>query len=107
MKPFDEPTTAPSRPPPTGTSRCSGCASSPATPTATSACSTTPTSPPSPLAIGVVYRPDTELASHYFYASLPHQFDQLVWFDETHAVEPLGATVRPSANLPETYPFGL
>ena len=40
-------------------------------------------------AIGVVYRPETELASHYFHASLPHQFDELVWFDETHAVEPL------------------
>jgi protein-L-isoaspartate(D-aspartate) O-methyltransferase len=58
-------------------------------------------------AIGVVYRPDTELASHYFYASLPHQFDELIWFDETRAVEPLGAVQRPSLDLPETYPFGL
>jgi protein-L-isoaspartate(D-aspartate) O-methyltransferase len=58
-------------------------------------------------AIGVVYRPDTELASHYFYASLPHQFDDLVWFDETRAVEPLAAPSRRSAELPETYPFGL
>jgi erythromycin esterase-like protein len=46
-------------------------------------------------AIGVVYRPETELASHYFYASLPHQFDEIVWFDATHAVEPLD-TKRPS-----------
>jgi protein-L-isoaspartate(D-aspartate) O-methyltransferase len=58
-------------------------------------------------AIGVVYRPETELASHYFYASLPHQFDELIWFDETHAVEPLEAGRRSGADLPETYPFGL
>jgi protein-L-isoaspartate(D-aspartate) O-methyltransferase len=58
-------------------------------------------------AIGVVYRPDSELASHYFYASLPHQFDELIWFDETRAVEPLAAIRQPSFDLPETYPFGL
>jgi protein-L-isoaspartate(D-aspartate) O-methyltransferase len=58
-------------------------------------------------AIGVVYRPDTELQSHYFYASLPHQFDELVWFDETRAVQAPGAPQRPSVELPETYPFGL
>jgi protein-L-isoaspartate(D-aspartate) O-methyltransferase len=59
-------------------------------------------------AIGVVYRPDSELASHYFYASLPHQFDEYVWFDETHAVEPLGERPRrASPDLPETYPFGV
>ena len=58
-------------------------------------------------AIGVIYRPETELASHYFYASLPLQFDELIWFDETRAVEPLPLVGRPSADLPETYPFGL
>ncbi|HEX8794138.1 MAG TPA: protein-L-isoaspartate(D-aspartate) O-methyltransferase [Polyangiaceae bacterium] len=58
-------------------------------------------------AIGVIYRPQTELASHYFYASLPHQFDEYIWFDETTAVHPLPASPRPSADLPETYPFGL
>jgi protein-L-isoaspartate(D-aspartate) O-methyltransferase len=58
-------------------------------------------------AIGVIYRPDTELASHYFYASLPHQLDELVWFDETRAVGALAERARPSADLPETYPFGL
>jgi protein-L-isoaspartate(D-aspartate) O-methyltransferase len=42
-------------------------------------------------AIGVVYRPDTELQSHYFQAVLPAQFDEYVWFDETRAVEPLDA----------------
>jgi protein-L-isoaspartate(D-aspartate) O-methyltransferase len=40
-------------------------------------------------AIGVVYRPATELQSHYFQAILPRQFDEYVWFDETAAVEPL------------------
>ena len=39
-------------------------------------------------AIGVVYRPESELLSHYFQASLPRQFDEFVWFDETRAVTP-------------------
>ena len=59
-------------------------------------------------AIGVVYRPETELASHYFYASLPGQFDEYVWFDETNAVRPLAeAPSSPMVELPDTYPFGL
>jgi protein-L-isoaspartate(D-aspartate) O-methyltransferase len=58
-------------------------------------------------AIGVIYRPEMELESHYFYASLPHQFDEYVWFDETSAVQPLPARPRPSVDLPETYPFGV
>jgi len=36
-----------------------------------------------------VYRPETELQSHYFQAVLPVQFDEYVWFDETSAVTPL------------------
>jgi protein-L-isoaspartate(D-aspartate) O-methyltransferase len=40
-------------------------------------------------AVGVIYRPDTELQSHYFEATLPEQFDAWIWFDETRAVEPL------------------
>jgi protein-L-isoaspartate(D-aspartate) O-methyltransferase len=56
-------------------------------------------------AIGVIYRPETELASHYFDASLPGQFDGYVWFEETQAVTPLPAAER--AGVPETYPFGL
>ena len=56
--------------------------------------------------IGVIYRPDTELTSHYANASLPQQFDAFVWFDETSAVAALGPKhARPG--LPETYPFGL
>src|SRR5215204_4847780 len=42
-------------------------------------------------AIGVVYRPDTELYSHYFEAVLSDQFDALVWFEQTKAVTPLPA----------------
>jgi protein-L-isoaspartate(D-aspartate) O-methyltransferase len=42
-------------------------------------------------AIGVVYRPETELASHYFHAVLPYQFDEFAWFDHSEAVRPLGA----------------
>jgi protein-L-isoaspartate(D-aspartate) O-methyltransferase len=56
-------------------------------------------------AIGVIYRPETEMASHYFQASLPHQFDEYVWLDRTAAVTPLAGPV--AAGLPETYPFGL
>jgi erythromycin esterase-like protein len=59
-------------------------------------------------AIGVIYRPDTERVSHYFEARLPHQFDALIHFDETRAVEPLDPT--PGWDLgepPETYPTGL
>ncbi len=56
-------------------------------------------------AIGVIYRPETELASHYFQAVLPKQFDEYVWFDETHAVRPL--EVHELAGTPDTYPFGL
>jgi len=56
-------------------------------------------------AIGVIYRPETELASNYFDACLPRQFDAYLWFEETRAVTPLPTT--PRAGVPETYPFGL
>ncbi len=56
--------------------------------------------------IGVIYRPDTELMSHYAEASLPRQFDAWVWFDETRAVSPLDAPQGP-AGVPDTYPFGV
>ena len=56
-------------------------------------------------AIGVIYRPKTELESHYFQAILPHQFDEYIWFDESNAVTPL--QTQTLKGLPETYPFGL
>ena len=57
-------------------------------------------------AIGVIYRPDTELLSHYSHASLPRQFDAYVWFDESTAVTPLGPE-HARSGAPETYPSGL
>ncbi len=55
--------------------------------------------------IGVVYRPQTELQSHYARSSLPDQFDGFVWMDQTSAVGPLPASVTQAED--ETYPFGL
>ncbi len=43
-------------------------------------------------AVGAVYRPRTERRSHYFLARLPAQFDAVVHFDQTRAVEPLELT---------------
>ena len=56
-------------------------------------------------AIGVIYRPETELASHYFQAVLPRQFDEYIWFDDTRAVTPFETAEL--AGLPDTYPFGV
>lgn len=56
--------------------------------------------------IGVIYRPDTELWSHYSEAILPRQFDAYMWFDETEAVTPLGDQ-HARAGVPDTYPFGV
>jgi erythromycin esterase-like protein len=56
--------------------------------------------------IGVIYRPETELASHYAESSLPRQFDAFVWFDESAAVTPLGPE-HAREGVPETYPFAL
>jgi erythromycin esterase-like protein len=59
-------------------------------------------------AIGVIYRPETERASHYFRASLSKQFDAVVHFDETRAVEPLERTVEwERGEVPETFPTGI
>ncbi|MGN6149019.1 MAG: erythromycin esterase family protein, partial [Rhizomicrobium sp.] len=56
-------------------------------------------------AIGVIYRPETELQSHYFRAVLAEQFDAFVWFDKTCAITPLGENI-PETGI-DTYPFGL
>lgn len=56
-------------------------------------------------AIGVIYRPETELASHYFEAELPRQFDEYIWIDRTSAISPLPA--GRTAGLPDTFPFGV
>jgi erythromycin esterase-like protein len=59
-------------------------------------------------AIGVIYRPDTERQSHYFGARLPDQFDAVLHFDETKALEPLETTAEWEAGeVPETFPFAV
>jgi protein-L-isoaspartate(D-aspartate) O-methyltransferase len=59
-------------------------------------------------AIGVIYRPETELQSHYFNAILPRQFDEWIWFSESSAVTPIGEAHRSQLEgMPETFPFGL
>ena len=76
-------------------------------------------------AIGVIYRPETERASHYFTSQLPSQFDVVIHVDRTQALEPLDEWARvggvpaaelagpPTATAPaetadvaETYPTG-
>jgi protein-L-isoaspartate(D-aspartate) O-methyltransferase len=49
--------------------------------------------------------PETELASHYFQAILPEQFDEYIWFDQTKAITPFKTKVL--EEMPDTYPFGL
>jgi erythromycin esterase-like protein/predicted phosphoribosyltransferase len=59
-------------------------------------------------AIGVIYRPETERVSHYFRACLADQFDAVVHFDETRAVEPLDRTaVWEEGEVPATFPFAV
>jgi len=59
-------------------------------------------------AIGVIYRPETERVSHYFTAVLSEQFDGVIHFDETRAVEPLDRAGSWShEDIPETFPAGL
>jgi erythromycin esterase-like protein len=59
-------------------------------------------------AIGVIYLPQTERCSHYFHASLPRQFDAVLHFDRSSAVEPLerGSQWR-KGEVPETFPSGV
>jgi erythromycin esterase-like protein len=58
-------------------------------------------------AIGVLYLPATERSSHYFHARLSSQFDYLLHFDQTRAVEPLERTAQWNGEMAETYPSGL
>lgn len=59
-------------------------------------------------AIGVIYRPETERRSHYFFAHLADQFDALVHWDETRALEPLERiAVWDKEEPPETWPSGV
>jgi protein-L-isoaspartate(D-aspartate) O-methyltransferase len=56
-------------------------------------------------AIGVIYHPESERMSHYFDASLPNQFDEWIWFDETSAVHPL--TTEQAAEHEPPHPFAV
>jgi erythromycin esterase-like protein len=59
-------------------------------------------------AIGVIYRPATERVSHYFDADLPRQFDGVIHFDTTRALEPLDKVASwTHEDVPETYPEGI
>ena len=59
-------------------------------------------------AIGVLYRPQTERESHYFGSIAAQQFDALLHFDTTTAVEPLEvAEPLGPGDLPETFPEGI
>jgi erythromycin esterase-like protein len=53
----------------------------------------------------VIYRPETELQSHYVEVELARQFDALLWFDQTRAVEEIGPESH--RGVPDTYPFGV
>jgi erythromycin esterase-like protein len=55
--------------------------------------------------IGVIYRPETELQSHYAEASLSRQYDAFLWFDQTRAVEDIGP--QQHHGIPDTFPSGL
>ena len=63
-------------------------------------------------AIGVVYRPETELRSHYYRARLAEQYDVIVHVDTTRAVTPLEKhearlTAAETHEMPETFPSGI
>lgn len=59
-------------------------------------------------AIGVIYLPQTERASHYFHARVADQFDAVIHFDRTRAVEPLERTSEwTTGEVPETFPTGV
>jgi erythromycin esterase-like protein len=59
-------------------------------------------------AIGVIYRPDTERLSHYFEARVGRQFDAVLHYDVTRAVEPLDrGSLWDPREPPETYPTGI
>lgn len=59
-------------------------------------------------AIGVIYRPETERLSHYFDAYLAMQFDAVIHFDHTRALEPIDRVASWShEDIPETFPAGM
>jgi erythromycin esterase-like protein len=57
-------------------------------------------------AIGVIYRPQTERWSHYYFCDIAKQFDLVVFFETTSPVLPLVEEEVKSEEA-ETYPSGL
>ena len=56
----------------------------------------------------MIYRPETERLSHYFHARLTQQFDGILYYDTTRAVEPLERTgLWERGEVPETFPSAL
>jgi erythromycin esterase-like protein len=59
-------------------------------------------------AIGVIYLPETERASHYFRADLARQFDAMIHLDQTRALTALDRSGgRIEEEAPETFPSGI
>ncbi|MDB5106927.1 MAG: hypothetical protein JWP91_4616 [Fibrobacteres bacterium] len=59
-------------------------------------------------AIGVIYRPEIERASHYFHGRLASQFDAVLHFDHTRPVDPLSPPeTRLGNDVPETFPSAI
>jgi erythromycin esterase-like protein len=58
-------------------------------------------------AIGVIHRPQSERTSHYFDARLAEEFDAVIHFDHTRALEPFERISLSDLGEPaETYPSG-
>jgi erythromycin esterase-like protein len=59
-------------------------------------------------AIGVIYVPETERWSHYFFSKLPEQFDAMIHIDTTKALKPLEPKgLWHKGEVFETYPSGM
>ncbi|ATB34230.1 erythromycin esterase family protein [Melittangium boletus] len=59
-------------------------------------------------AIGVIYAPHSERHSHYFYADLPAQFDAVVHYDRTSALQPLDLDAgHEEEDAADTWPSGM
>ena len=59
-------------------------------------------------AIGVLYLPQSERMSHYYFSKLTDQFDAIIHIDHSHALKPLETTgLWHETEMLETYPTGL
>jgi erythromycin esterase-like protein len=59
-------------------------------------------------AIGALYLPDRERASHYFKADVARQFNAVVHIDETSALLPLDpSSLLAEPDIMEIYPSGI